>query len=332
MSGATSGEVHSRARNPHIARVHASYTFREIYMSYVHPAWAEHQRKRFTRADAYRLAPPGSPEAKPPGWLDPSATRVRLKEAQEEEARARAAAEQEEFEREVEALRAANARVRIELADVKFALALRRIFHKYSPDQPRDERGRWTDSGAGASRDAAGNQPAGAADSVPSDRVVLSDASPDPIRPGALYAQNTTASRYSVDLREEEARGGHTVSKHVNKSPEALIAQAREAFIERPDARDVRSGSFSSLESATKLVNSTLAQNKDTIDKIANGVLPMQPVFSRFDSITGMEAVAAHIGSGVSIRETYGVGVIVAPDSSSPRGYTVWTAFPSNPR
>ncbi len=74
-------------------------------MSYVHPAWLEHQRKRFTRADAYRLAPPGSPEAKPPGWLDPSATRVRLKEAQEEEARARAAAEQEEFERELLQLR-----------------------------------------------------------------------------------------------------------------------------------------------------------------------------------------------------------------------------------
>jgi hypothetical protein len=32
-------------------------------MSYVHPAWLEHQRKRFTRADAYRFAPPGSPEA-----------------------------------------------------------------------------------------------------------------------------------------------------------------------------------------------------------------------------------------------------------------------------
>jgi hypothetical protein len=58
-------------------------------MSYVNPIWLAHQRKRFTRADAYRLAPPGSPEAKPPGWLDPSATRVRLKEAAEEEARAR---------------------------------------------------------------------------------------------------------------------------------------------------------------------------------------------------------------------------------------------------
>jgi len=57
-------------------------------MTYFHPAAVEHRRKRFTRADAYRFAAPGTPEAKPPGWLDPSMMRVRLKEAQEEEARA----------------------------------------------------------------------------------------------------------------------------------------------------------------------------------------------------------------------------------------------------
>jgi len=91
-------------------------------------------------------------------------------------------------------------------------------------------------------------------------------------------------------------------------------------------------GSFSSLEAATKLVNSTLAQNRDTVDRIASGLLPTRPVFAQFDSVTGIEAVAAHIGSGISFRETYGVGVIVFPDPSSPRGFTVWTAFPSNPR
>src|SRR5215213_1406247 len=66
-----------------------------IPMTYFHPAWLEHQRKHFTRADAYRFAPPGTPAAKMPGWIDPSATRVRLKEAQEAEARRREAARQE---------------------------------------------------------------------------------------------------------------------------------------------------------------------------------------------------------------------------------------------
>jgi hypothetical protein len=36
-------------------------------MTYFHPAWVEHQRKRYTRADAYRFAAPGTPEARMPG-------------------------------------------------------------------------------------------------------------------------------------------------------------------------------------------------------------------------------------------------------------------------
>ena len=286
-------------------------------MSPFHPLWIEHQRKRFTRPDAYRLAPPGTPESKPPGWLDPSATRVRLKEAQEDEARALEAARQEELERDFLELRWLVKSLRTDLL-------VRGVGHKYRPDQPRDELGRWTDAGGDAN--------AAASDAAAPSGPVLSDETPDPIRPGAQYAQGDRLGAYPVDLREEEARGGHTIEKHVNRSPEALVGQVREEFGKRPDARDARSGSFTSLEAATKLVNSTLAQNRDTIERIASGLLPTMPVFSQFDSVTGMEAVAAHIGSGISFRETYGVGVIAVRDPSSPRGYTVWTAFPSNGR
>lgn len=83
---------------------------------------------------------------------------------------------------------------------------------------------------------------------------------------------------------------------------------------------------------ATKLVNSTLAQNRIIVDQVATGVLPVYAARAQFDSITGIEAVAEHIGSQVSIRETYGVGVIVVHDPSSPGGYIVWSAFPSNKR
>jgi hypothetical protein len=101
-------------------------------MTWFHPARLAHHCERFMRPDAYRFAPPGTPEAKPPGWLDPSATRVQLKEAQEEQVQAREAAEQEALEHEIAELRDANARVRIMLADVKFELALRALGQKYS--------------------------------------------------------------------------------------------------------------------------------------------------------------------------------------------------------
>lgn len=74
-------------------------------MSYIHPLWLEARRKYYMRHDSYRFFKPGSPEAKMPGWLDPSATRVRWKEAEEDAARAQAAAERERPEAEMRGMR-----------------------------------------------------------------------------------------------------------------------------------------------------------------------------------------------------------------------------------
>jgi hypothetical protein len=122
-------------------------------MAYMHPALAEHLRKRWERADAYRFAAPGTPEAKPPSTLHPWAEVARQEQAAADEARARAAAEQDEFEREV-------LRLRHDFAKLKLEYELRRFQQKYSPDQPRvpagsgRESGRWTDGGgSGAGRD-----------------------------------------------------------------------------------------------------------------------------------------------------------------------------------
>ena len=103
-------------------------------MSYANPIWLEGRRKYWTRPDAYRFAPPGSPEAKMPGWIDPWATRVRAKEAAEDEARARAAAAQEEFEREF-------LQLRWEVKKLKLEHELWCFEQKYSPNQPRSPKG-----------------------------------------------------------------------------------------------------------------------------------------------------------------------------------------------
>ena len=70
-----------------------------------------------------------------PGWLDPSATRVRLKEAQEEEARAAFAAEMAE-------LQASHERAREMLAEVKYELAWRRLCREfgYVPNEQLDRK------------------------------------------------------------------------------------------------------------------------------------------------------------------------------------------------
>ena len=121
-------------------------------MAYIHPAAIEHHRKRWERADAYRFAAPGGPEAKGPSTLHPWAEVARQEQMAADEARARAAAEQDEFEREV-------LRLRHELAKIRLDYELRRFQQKYSPDQPRvpagnPDGGQWTDGGGGgAGRD-----------------------------------------------------------------------------------------------------------------------------------------------------------------------------------
>jgi hypothetical protein len=158
-------------------------------MSYVNSDWSEHQRKRWLRPDwqrwvrhdAHRFAPPGSsaPESH-------AARLIEQRKAQEEEAAHTA---------QQDALREDLFRLRRELADIKLELALRRIFRKYSADQPRvpkgnTDGGQWTKEGGGdAGKDPSYEDLGGAAANA--EGLVLSDASPDPIRPRAQYAQTT---------------------------------------------------------------------------------------------------------------------------------------------
>ena len=189
-------------------------------MSYIHPAALAARRKYWTRPDAYRFAAPGTPEAKMPGWLDPSATRVRLKEAQEEEARRQELVAQEEFERELLELRWLVKKLKLEHELWLFE-------QKYSPSQPRvpagnSDGGQWT-SGASAVGDAA------AADSS---NEILSDETPDSIQPGSQYAQRLGRGPVVVRI------GSRTVSVEGGQAARLVEAQARAESFDRTCARD----------------------------------------------------------------------------------------------
>ena len=134
-------------------------------MSYANPIWLEGRRKYWTRPDAYRFAPSGSPQAKMPGWLDPWATRVRAKEAAEEASRAQAEAAHEAFEREL-------LQLRCEVKKLKLEHELWCFEQKYSANQPRvptgnPDGGQWMSGGEQSSTSNS-----------------FSDPFPEPIRPG----------------------------------------------------------------------------------------------------------------------------------------------------
>jgi hypothetical protein len=269
--------------------------------------------------------------------FEPPITR-RLRNEAEERAqieRARLEREHEEAtERDVRNLRASHERLKAELAEINYELAWRRIIRKFRPDQPRvpagnPDGGQWiSGDGADSGRSDVGDSGAGR-----NEPRILSDATPDNVfKPGAQLAQDDTSRRSLVDLREEEARGGHTISAHVNRPPEALKAQVQEAFDREPRAQNVHSGSFSSVEAANKLVNSTLGKNRAMVDQVAAGLRTREVVFAEFESVTGIEAVGPNIRSEVYFRQTHNVGVVVQQDPYSPRGYFVLTAFPTSRR
>lgn len=103
--------------------------------------------------------------------------------------------------------------------------------------------------------------------------------------------------------------------------------EAHDGRFTRPNAMCI--GSFSSLPSATNLVNSTLARNSVEVALVANGIQPVAMLRASFSSITGKEAYAPSLYSVPMVRETSSVKVLIINDRSSPRGYRVHTAYPT---
>lgn len=204
------------------------------------------------------------------------------------------------------AVRAEGAALRFRLAAIRLRLALR--YNPHSHLQPRvpegnPEGGQWTDVGG---------------DTEDGDRVRL--------------AQGDRLEGFPVDLREEERRGGHAIREHVRKSHRYLMERVeREGFriVERGDLfRGLSRSSFASLDAATRLVNATLAQNRDAVDRVARGGQPLDLLTARFPSATGYEAHLPRLHAQPFIRETFGVRVIIVRDPGTGRGSRILTAYP----
>jgi hypothetical protein len=115
-------------------------------MSYVHPAWVEHQRQRWMRPDADRYWRHDRERYFKPGVLDGKSAFERSR------AQARDAAHERAFQDELLALRRDHAALRHALDEVKAALLARKA--GFDPNQPRvpagnSDGGQWTDAGGG---------------------------------------------------------------------------------------------------------------------------------------------------------------------------------------
>ena len=189
---------------------------------------------------------------------------------------------------------------------------------KYSQDQPRvpagsSDGGQWTDGGGGdLGESGLGDIPGGSGD----DKL---DQVYDP-------------TKYSVNLVEEDARGGHAVRDHVGKSDEEIIDIVRRDVYRGPNLDFLRQSfsTYDSTESANDFTNLLLRENSSLVDKVSSGELSSVWLEMRVGYPTGREAFRTGPQGDIVIRKTYNIGAYIVTDSSLPRGYRVHTSYPFN--
>lgn len=135
-------------------------------------------------------------------------------------------------------------------------------------------------------------------------------------------------------LDEEDNKfGRYTLKEHVGKSDEEMLDVVRKnswrTWIAHGGTR--RNGSFDSKESANYFINRTLEGNPELVDEVANDQRKSAFIKGRFGYRTGREAYN-NDKERIYMRDMYSVGVLIYPDTRSPRGYHVETAYPRNDR
>jgi hypothetical protein len=295
--------------------------------------WLRHDAHLWLRHDYARWLKPGAD----PEQLYPHLKRQReAAEAAKEKARA---AEDAAFDAWIENERRWIAAIREEVDELKAARARQRLEEaKYSPDQPRIPKrnpggGQWTRVGGGVGQSPSANiaQPMGNVDvgdvTGSSDVGGLFQITPDETRVDGVQLAGDP-----VDLLEQEQRGGHAISEHAGMTYDYLKSRSRDEVrrtLERGDYFDGFSvGSFTSVQSANRLVNSTISDNEDKIDQGIRDGQPKVLISKSFKSPTGYEAYLARAHAEPVIRNTFGVEVVIRPDSGSARGWRVHTAYP----
>jgi hypothetical protein len=216
------------------------------------------------------------------------------------------------FDWELQQMRCDLAALDVQLKLCKLAY----LWRKYSPSRPRvpagsPDGGQWARGGGGGTDDSAEADGDAQIELVQGDRL----------------------QGYPVDLREDEGLGGHTISDHVGKSDAFLkldvLDRARGIIESGGDFRGLAVSSFPSLDAATRLVNSTLSQNREMVDLVASGEARDATVRAEFASPTGYQAYLAGPNSLPYMRDVYGVRAYIVWDPRSARGYRVQSAYPA---
>lgn len=225
-------------------------------MAYVHPAWIEHQRRRFMRPDAQRYWRPDADRLAPKetlkalGWQDPNETKA-----------VSFSGSQPSSEHEDEAAETQRLQTLREIASLRVELAMLRLAAgkaNFNPNQPRvpagnPDGGQWTTEGS-----AGRNDPR-----------VISDATPDDEwKPGAQYAQRFGRGPIIVQIgnRRVVVEGGQAARfVEAQMRADSSIARVREID---PTWRPTPSA-FESVEGLIRARNAEAREAQSRVRELA---------------------------------------------------------------
>ena len=146
------------------------------------------------------------------------------------------------------------------------------------------------------------------------------------------HIERVQERRFSVDLAEEEAQGGHAIARHVGRGKEQLHKQADRNRIGsgKYGIWEDRVGSFTNIHAANSLVNEVLTRSASTVDEVIAGKKVSAILTVRFDPPTGYESYRKRFQDKVIIRDTFAVTVVIKHAPKLSKGFYILTAYPAN--
>ena len=166
-------------------------------------------------------------------------------------------------------------------------------------------------------------------DSLPQNAILSGDETN--LKPQLVQLEGD--AQYKVNLKEEEARGGHALRDHVGKSYNVLMSQSGAIDSTVKNTVQINEGTFGSDREAEDFTNMALKANKNIVDRVVNEKITIYvPVDERFGAVTGKELFVYSDGLSINAEmcPTYSIRVIITYAQNSPRGYRVHTSFPTN--
>jgi len=139
-----------------------------------------------------------------------------------------------------------------------------------------------------------------------------------------------------INLHDHEGiNGSHTISEHVGKSDSYLLRkmQGIKAGLFHTVYKPAHS-TFSSVDSANRIVSAALAMNKLEIVEFLNSNRQQLVIHDRFSSPTGRVAHRQYRGytnnpGPVQMSTGYGVTAVLRRNSGMSEGFNIYTAYPT---